>query len=197
MSAVEELQRVGFSAAVTLERVLRDQQMQGSLTGGVIILDEAGMVSGRQMAELLQLVERSDARVVFCGDTRQIQSVEACDALRVLEKESRLKSASLLEVQRQIDRAYRKAIQELRRDPEKGFQRLEEIGAVRQVPWTGRADAVAAAFDEAQSRGTRDGQPRSILVICATHEEIDQVTEAVRAGRKRSGLLGGEPPDCP
>src|ERR1035441_8057511 len=34
MSAVEELQRVGFSAAVTLERVLRDQQMQGSLTGG-------------------------------------------------------------------------------------------------------------------------------------------------------------------
>ncbi len=38
------------------------------------------MVSSRQMAELLQLAERSRARIVFSGDTQQIQSVEAGDA---------------------------------------------------------------------------------------------------------------------
>ena len=53
------------------------------------------MVSGRQMAELLGLAQRSGARIVFTGDTRQIQSVEAGDALRVLETESRLKSVTL------------------------------------------------------------------------------------------------------
>lgn len=46
---------------------------------------EAGMVSGRQMAELLNLAEQQAARIVFSGDTRQIQSVEAADALRILE----------------------------------------------------------------------------------------------------------------
>ena len=190
MSAVEELHKVGFSGAATVERILHDQQMQCAAAASVIILDEAGMVSGRQMSELLQLVERSDARLVFCGDTRQIQSVEACDALRVLEKESRLKSAALIEVQRQTDRQYRDAIQELRRNPESGFQNLEQTGAVREVPWANRADAVAAAFDEAQRKVKPDGQTHSVLVICATHEEIDRVTDVVRAGRKRLGQLG-------
>jgi ATP-dependent exoDNAse (exonuclease V) alpha subunit len=55
MSAVEELQKVGFTDAMTLERLLQDQQPQAVLRGKVVILDEAGMVSGRQMWELLRL----------------------------------------------------------------------------------------------------------------------------------------------
>jgi len=65
------------------------------------VLDEAGMVSGRQMHEFLKLAEQQSARVVFSGDTKQIQSVEAGDALRVLENEPCLKSTSLTEVHRQ------------------------------------------------------------------------------------------------
>ena len=76
----------------------------------MLIVDEAGMVSSRQMSELLTIAERQSARIVFSGDTRQIQSVEAGDALRVLEKESRLKSTSLTKVQRQTAADYREAI---------------------------------------------------------------------------------------
>ena len=71
--------------------------------------------------------------MVFSGDTRQIQSVEACDALRILEKESRLTSIALTQVQRQTQLDYRDAIQELRRDPERGFEKLDAMGAVREV----------------------------------------------------------------
>ena len=99
MSAVEELQKVGFADAMTLERLLQDRTAQQALRQKVLILDEAGMVSGRQMTEFLRLADERDARVVFSGDTRQIQSVEACDALRILEKESRLKSIALTQVQ--------------------------------------------------------------------------------------------------
>jgi ATP-dependent exoDNAse (exonuclease V) alpha subunit len=104
----------------------------------VLIIDEAGMVSGRQMWELLHVAEQNSARIVFCGDTNQIQSVEACDALRILEKESRLKSAALTQVQRQTVSSYREAIQELRRNPERGFEKLDEIGAIREVPFLDR-----------------------------------------------------------
>ena len=62
---------------------------------------------------------------MFSGDTRQIQSVEACEALRILEKESRLKSIALTQVQRQTQLDYRGAIQELPRDPERGFEKLD------------------------------------------------------------------------
>ena len=138
MSAVEELQRVGFSDAVTVERLLQGQSAQRDSFGKTLIVDEAGMVSGRQMSELLKLADQQSARIIFSGDTKQIRSVEASDALRVLERESHLKSVSLSEVQRQTALGYRDAIQELRRDPERGFDKLEQIGAVREVPWSDR-----------------------------------------------------------
>jgi conjugative relaxase-like TrwC/TraI family protein len=190
MSAVEELQKVGFSDAITVERLLQGQSAQRDLFGKALIVDEAGMVSGRQMSELLKLADQQSARVIFSGDTKQIRSVEASDALRVLGKESHLKSVSLSEVQRQTDRGYRDAIQELRRDPECGFDKLEQIGAVREVPWSDREQAVQQAYSEAQGQINAKGQPRSVLVLAAAHEEIDHITAAIRAERTRTGELG-------
>ena len=127
-SAVNELHKVGFDHAITIQRLLTDAEQQAALAGNVLIVDEAGMVSGRQMAEVLALAERLDTRLVFSGDTKQLQSVEASDALRVLERESRLQSTSLTQVQRQTQQEYREAVQELRQDPVRGFDRLERMG---------------------------------------------------------------------
>jgi ATP-dependent exoDNAse (exonuclease V) alpha subunit len=80
MSAVEELRKVGFPDATTLERLLRDDRLQSHTREKAVILDEAGMVSSRQMANLLQLAEQCDLRIVLCGETKQIPSVEAGDA---------------------------------------------------------------------------------------------------------------------
>ena len=179
MSAVEELQKVGFADAITVERLLQDPRTRGDVHGKVIILDEAGMVSARQMADLLRLVEDCSLRVVFSGDTKQIRSVEAGDALRILEKESRLKTVALVQVQRQTRKDYRDAIEELRRSPERGFAKLDAMGAVREVAVSERAVAVADAYDAAA------GQSR--LVVCATHDEIDRVTDAIRERRKTRG----------
>jgi conjugative relaxase-like TrwC/TraI family protein len=182
--AVQELNKVGFKDAVTIERLLQDRDLQARLFNHVVIVDEAGMVSGRQMWELLHLAERQSTRIVFSGDTRQIQSVEACDALRILEKESRMQSTELQQVQRQIARDYREAVKELRLDPDRGLLRLESMGAVREVTWADCPQAAAQAFAEVEEKG------RTALVVCATHEEIDRVTEAIRCSRKRSGKLG-------
>jgi conjugative relaxase-like TrwC/TraI family protein len=183
MSAVEELQKVGFGDAMTVERLLQDRGAQQVLRQKVLILDEAGMVSGRQMSEVLRLADERGARVVFSGDTRQIQSVEACDALRILEKESRLKSNALTQVQRQTQPDYRDAIQELRRDPECGFEKLDAMGAVREIAPADRAKEVARAYSTALETQS------SVLVVCATHDEIERVTSAIRADRMRAGRL--------
>src|SRR5581483_2610616 len=183
-----------FSHAITIQRLLQDEQAQAAARGQVLIVDEASMISSRQMAELLLFAQRQAARIVFSGDTRQIQSVEAGDALRILEKESHLKSASLTQVQRQTSQAYREAIQELRRNPHRGFEKLDQIGAIRQVPWQERAQTVAQAWREAGSEWNSRGERRNILVVCATHEEIGHVTEAIRAERRRTGELGESAP---
>jgi len=184
-SAVEELQRVGFGDAMTIARLLEDHTAQASLRGKVLVVDEAGMISGRQMESLLKLAEREHARILFSGDTRQIQSVEASDALRILERESKMQSVSLSGVQRQTHTEYRDAIQTLRDSPEQGFEKLERLGAVREVPAIERSQAVADIYREMTAN-----PDRRVLVVAATHEEIGRVTEAIRNDRKESGELG-------
>ena len=49
-----------------------------------IVADEAGMLSTRQAHHVLQLAERHGAKVVFAGDTRQQQPVEAGPGLRLI-----------------------------------------------------------------------------------------------------------------
>ena len=64
MSAVDELQKVGFSDAITVERLLQGQSAQADLFGKALIVDEAGMVSGRQMSELLKLADEQSMRII-------------------------------------------------------------------------------------------------------------------------------------
>ena len=182
--AVEELQKVGFRDAMTISRLLEDPKAQTALRGRVLVVDEAGMVSGRQMDGLLKLAEREDTRILFSGDTRQLQSVEASDALRILEQESRMKSVSLMAVQRQTQAAYRDAIQTLRHSPEQGLEKLEQLGAVREVPYLERAQVVASAY-----RTLTSDSSRSVLVVAGTHEEIDKITDAIREEMKQRGEL--------
>lgn len=184
-SAVEELQKVGFGNSMTVSRLLEDETAQQRLRGNVLIVDEAGMVSGRQMEGLLDLARRENARILFSGDTGQIQSVESSDALRILERESRMTSVSLTGIQRQSNLEYRDAIETFRKSPDQGFAKLQDMGAVREVPYTERAQAVADVYRELTT-----GQNRKVLVVAPTHEEIGRVTQAIREELKQRHVLG-------
>jgi conjugative relaxase-like TrwC/TraI family protein len=188
-SAVEELQKVGFPQAMTVAGLLADPRQRHDLAGQVLIVDEAGMVSSKDMAELIELAKTRGARMVFSGDTAQIKSVSEGDALRVLERESRLKSVSLLQVQRQTNAEYKAAVEALRDRPAEGFGKLEAIGAIREVDWRLRAQQVSQAYREAAAVPNRKGNARSVLVVAATHDEIKSVTHAIRQDRMRTGEL--------
>jgi conjugative relaxase-like TrwC/TraI family protein len=184
-SAVEELQKVGFGNSMTVSRLLEDETAQQKLRGNVLIVDEAGMISGRQMEGLLDLAHRENARILFSGDTRQIQSVESSDSLRILERESRMTSVSLTGIQRQSNLEYRDAIETFRKSPDQGFAKLQDMGAVREVPYLERAQAVADVYRELTA-----GQTRKVFVVAPTHEEIGRVTQAIREDLKQRAILG-------
>jgi ATP-dependent exoDNAse (exonuclease V) alpha subunit len=136
------------------------------------------------MEGLLKLAKREDARILFSGDTRQLQSVEASDALRILEQESRMKSVSLTAVQRLTQAQYRDAIQTLRHSPELGLEKLEQLGAVREVPYLERAQAVASAY-----RALASDLDHTVLVVAGTHDEIGKITDAIREDMNLRGEL--------
>jgi len=95
-----------------------------------------------------------------------------------------MKSVSLTGVQRQTQAEYRDAIQTLRDSPEQGFEKLEKLGAVREVRYLDTARTVAEAYRELAADPSR-----KVLVVAGTHEEIGRITHAIREDMKQDGEL--------
>jgi ATP-dependent exoDNAse (exonuclease V) alpha subunit len=149
------------------------------------------------MEGLLKLAEREDARILFSGDTRQLQSVEASDALRILEQESRMKSVSLTAVQRQTPAQYRDAIQTLRHSPEQGSEKLEQLGAVREVPYGGRIHledgrtlpANYHEFDHGYAVTAHRSQGKTVDAVILSADAMKQELFYVGASRGRQEIV--------
>jgi hypothetical protein len=93
-------------------------------------------------------------------------------------------------VQRQTLAEYREAVEDLRRNPAAGFAKFEQLGAIREVDWRLRAQEVGRAYRETLAQPNVAGKIRSVLVVAGTHEEIRNVTHAIRRDRQRAGELG-------
>ncbi len=77
----------------------------------VLIVDEAGMVSAKQLSNVIDLCQQSGAKLVLVGDPEQLQSIEAGAAFRTLLE--RNESATITEVRRQKTEWQRDATMQL------------------------------------------------------------------------------------
>jgi ATP-dependent exoDNAse (exonuclease V) alpha subunit len=88
--------------------------------GGVLVVDEAGMVPTRDLARILTAAQRSRTKVVLVGDHRQLPEIEAGGSFAALVH--RFEPARLAENRRQRERWERDALRELRSgDPHKAI----------------------------------------------------------------------------
>ena len=142
---------------------------------------------------MIALAKDKGARILYSGDTAQIKSVSEGDALRVIERESSVRGVSLRQIQRQTNAEYKAAMEALRTNPAEGYNKLQAMGAIREVDWRLRAQEVSKAYREAAMVPNRKGKARSVLVVAKTHDEISSITYAIRSDRKRAGeIVDGE-----
>ena len=185
--AADVLRRELTAEADTLQQLLANESLQLATKGRVLILDEAGLVSVRQMRDLCRLAARNDNRLLLVGDIKQHTSIEAGDAIRCLQEFARVPVFHLTEIRRQKDPAFRKAVARLARGDAFGaFNEFTRLGAVHEQPDGG------ALWQEAAADYVRTVQSgKSCLAISPVWEEIHEFTTAVRAQLRAAGVLTG------
>jgi conjugative relaxase-like TrwC/TraI family protein len=184
-AATEVLRTEGFEA-VTLQSLLLTKPALSACQ--LVVLDEAGAVGMDDMKRLFDCAR--DARIILSGDTGQHASVARGDALRILERHSNFKSGQLTAIRRQRKAAYRKAVElAAQKRTVEAFAQLERIGAVAEVLADGHHDLHNSA---ANSYLKALAENKSALLVAPTWNEIEAVTEKVRAALKTSGRLAGE-----
>ena len=181
-AATDVLRKEGF-AAVTLQSLLLTKPTLSARE--LVVLDEAGAVGMDDMKRLFDLAR--DARIVLSGDTGQHASVARGDALRILENHSDFQSGQLTRIRRQRRAEYRKAVElAAQKNTDEAFAQLERMGAVTEFSGDQLHGEAAQSYVKALQ------QNQSVLLVAPTWNEIEAVTEKVRAALKISGRLAGE-----
>ena len=185
--------------AETVERLLTDPKMQGRVKDQVIWCDEAGLLSVRDMKRLFDVAGAQNARIVLSGDINQHGAVGRGDALRILEKNAGIKTATLREIRRQTNEEYRQAIRAISEGDapgrngytrfEDGLRMLDSMGAIIETHGDNHYRQIAA--DYATVTSERKGKEfKTALVVSPTHKEAGRVTAAIRAELKAQGRIG-------
>ena len=178
------LRSEGFETADTVARLLKDENLQREVAGQVLFVDEAGLLGSKTTAELFDLAERLDCRVILLGDAAQHAAVERGGPLRLLEEEAGIVPAEVREIQRQKGN-YKEAVKLLSEGRTiEGFDRLDDLGWVKEVAEHDRYQQLAADYVESVEAG------KSALVVSPTHIEKERISDHIRATLKECGRIG-------
>lgn len=161
-------------------------------TGGskqVWMVDEAGMLSARDMRDLLAKAEREQARVVLVGDVKQLASVAAGNAFKQLQEHSELKTHVLDEIVRQKNEAARGAVEaSIKGDAREALNKIEQCGKVQEIRHRGeREEALVRDY----MKQTAEQREKSLVVVQGRAER-ESVNEKIREAMKERGELKGE-----
>ncbi|MFD1767089.1 MobF family relaxase [Sphingorhabdus buctiana] len=155
---------------------------RADLGGKILIVDEASMVSHRQMVGLMQIAERGGlAKLVLVGDIKQIDPVEAGRPFALFQRLN-APTQILSENRRQQDPELRTAVAELKDGNVRGA--LDALGErVKES-----VDPAKAAAQ--QWLGLPEKERDSTALLTSGHNLRQQLLDHVRGGLIAEGKLG-------
>ncbi len=180
--AAQQLRESGVLSETVAALLQRDAVPAGRRQ--LWIVDEAGMLSTRQMYGLLLRAREAEARVVLVGDSRQHRGVEAGHPFAQLQAAG-MSTATLEQIRRQIDPELKAAVEEAARGhADRAVARLDRAGAVHEIAdREARLSAVARAYVAA---------PSGTLVVTPANRDRVDLNATIRTELRAAGLVAGE-----
>lgn len=188
-SAAQTMRDDGMSNATTVSDFIQNVSVRDHklLDHGIFVVDEAGLASNSQGAQILRLAEKHQARVIFLGDSQQHTSVEQGDFLRILETFAPLHKVELTDIRRQRSTDYRDAIKLMAMGACKaGMQRIDDMGCIKE----GKADYIRNAVEDFLTKIPETGDLSRVLAVTPTWAENHAFSAHLRDGLKSKSILG-------
>ncbi|MHC5208920.1 MobF family relaxase [Pseudomonas chlororaphis] len=146
----------------------------------IIVLDEAGVVGVRQMEQLMRLVEKSGARLVQLGDTKQTEAIEAGKPFAQLQQNG-MQTARIKEIQRQKNPELKIAVEHAA-DGNTPMS-LQHIKHIEEL--SSPADRHQAIVNDYMQ--LTDQERKEVLIVAGTNKDRKEINTLAR---KALGLAG-------
>jgi conjugative relaxase-like TrwC/TraI family protein len=179
---------LGIEARATASWIARLKAGEKVLDGRtVLIADEAGLLSSRDMHALLSAVTEARAKIILVGDRRQLQAIGAGPGLDLVARA--VEAARVNNIVRQREPWAREAITAFgagRAEP--ALEAFAERGLVIEA--NGAKAAITEVLDSAEQIQARD-PGASILILAKSNVAVATISQAARERLKTSGILWG------
>jgi conjugative relaxase-like TrwC/TraI family protein len=182
--AARQLREAGVSADTLQKFLVRGSHMnQGLKSPHLYMLDESSLASTKQVREFLAKIEPAD-RVLFVGDTRQHQGVEAGKPFQQLVQAG-MKTIHLDQIVRQQNPELKSAVEHLARgDMAAGIESLHRQGRIREI---------ADPRDRIQAIATEYvAHPDQTLIVSPDNASRRAINDAVRQNLQEKGMVSTE-----
>lgn len=153
----------------------------------VLIADEAGLLSSRDMHVLLGEVKNASAKIILVGDRRQLQAIGAGPGLDLVARA--VEAARVDNIVRQREPWAREAITSFGSgEAAPALEAFADRGLLIEAE--GAKAAVTAVLDAAEQIGARD-QRASILILAKSNAAVATISQAARDRLKKAGIIRG------
>ncbi|HEY6644504.1 MobF family relaxase [Povalibacter sp.] len=170
-AAARELESAGVKSQTIAAFKTNRQKLDAK---SVLVLDEASMVSTRDMKYVLVTAEAAKARVVLVGDVQQLKAVEAGRPFAQLQAAG-IARAEMTEIQRQRDPNLRQAVAHASQGDVRTSLALLDTRIVEIETASKRYESIAR--DYAQLPGE---QRANTLIVAGTRSARDAINDRVR-----------------
>lgn len=183
----KELQTLGIEAMATDAWLARTKEPFLD-ANTVLVVDEAGLLSSRQMLAITKKAAEARAKVVLVGDREQLQALGAGPGLSIVA--SITGTTRVDTIVRQRDAWMRAAVTDFAKGrAEQGLAAFEERGLLTFA--NGDKAAVTRVVDAWESARSAASAPL-ILLIAKTNAQVRALNDEIRVRLKRDGRIVGE-----
>jgi conjugative relaxase-like TrwC/TraI family protein len=154
--------------------------------GGVLVVDEAGMVGTRTLHRLLTLAEQTGTKLVLVGDPKQLPEIDAGGLFATLAQ--RLPAVELTGNQRQQAKWEQRALRELR-----GGDVLRALSAYsrhQRLRVTDNIESLTGQLLDDYEGHLRRHAPDRVLVIASSRGDARRLNAQLRQRMLEHGRLG-------
>lgn len=154
----------------------------------VLIVDETGLLSTRQMHAVLTAAQMGGSKVILTGDQRQLQAIGAGSGLAIVA--GQVNAARVDTNRRQKEAWARTAVGQLARgEAETALRAFDAHGCLHWAP--GQKAAINRALE--LWRGHRQDHPgQTVVVMAKSNADVRALNAAMRAELRRSGQVRGD-----
>lgn len=183
-SAANNLAEEANIKTFTIAKLLKDKSLTEN---SVLIVDEAGQVSTRDLRKLIDLVENKKCKLILVGEDKQLDAIEHGGALKYLSKSEILGTTRVETIKRQRELWARRVVADLRDGKaDKALEVLDEKGLLN---FSEGAEQTKELLIEKWDQYRTENPQKKSLLLAQRWQDVTELNEKVRALLQAEGKI--------